>query len=662
VKRRRRSSTLTAANTNGVASGAGVHTFDRRALVLSGLGGLFFAALGARMAQLQIFENTEFRLQAAENQFNLLVNPASRGPIYDRFGVPLAVNRRDFRVMMMREDVKDLDGTIKALASILQIPADKALEIRKDALSSPRFMPSLVAEKLSWEQYSAMNIYATSYPGVRVEMGEARNYPLGESTAHILGYVAKANAEDVKKDPEARHPGVRVGKEGIEKSQELGIKGKHGATKLEVTAHGRVLREVVDPRLNPVAGQPIVLTIDAELQQIAHDQFAPTKDQPAESGSAVVIDVRTGELLVMVSTPGFDPNKFVDGIARADFTEYNTNERRPLYHKTVRGIYPPGSTYKMVTAIAALEHGVTTPEETVFCPGHYTLGGNRFHCHARRGHGHVNVHDALKVSCDVYFYEMGRRLGGDKMAEISRGMGFGQKFDIGIPGVARAHVPDTQWKLENRKQPWAVYDSINVSIGQGLMVATPLQLAVMTARLASRKLAIEPRLIREGPGSQMGKTFAALPFKPETMERVHQGMIAVSNEAGGTARADIGIEGVIIAGKTGTSQVRRITMAERRAGVRSNASLPWNRRDHALFVSYAPADDPKYACVVVVEHGGGGSKAAAPRAREILKATLLKDPSARPAFSTKVQTASTAMPARAEAPPDLPPQPKKSPA
>jgi penicillin-binding protein 2 len=614
-----------------------VDLFDRRALILSGLGGAYFLALGARLAHLQVFSNDEFRLQAVENQFNFAVKPASRGPIYDRFGVPLAINRRDFRVTMVREDVKDFDGTIDAVASILRMPAERVARVKADAKVSPRYLPTLIAGNLSWEQFSTMSVQAASYPGLRVEMGENRSYPLGPATAHLLGFVAKANVEEAKADPTARHPGIRVGKEGLEKSQEQGLRGKHGANKLEVNAHGRVIREVEDPRLAPEPGEPMVLTIDAELQALAMQQFVDPEGGEGESGAAVVMDVRTGEVLVLASAPSFDPNKFVDGIGRADFTEYNTNERRPLFHKAVRGIYPPGSTYKMVTGLAAIENGVD-PEETVNCPGFAYIAGNRFHCHSRRGHGRVNLHDAIKVSCDIYFYEMGRRLGGDKMAEVARKFGFGQRFDMGIPGVNKAHVPDTAWKRENRNQPWAVYDSVNMSIGQGLMVATPLQLAVMTARIATEGREVEPILIREGPGARPPKPMGRLPFKYENLHRVHLGMIAVTNEAGGTARAKIG-DGVVIAGKTGTSQVRRITMAERRGGVRSNASLPWKQRDHALFVAYAPAEAPKYCIALVVEHGGSGSKAAAPRARAILEATLLKDPGSRPAFSAKARTA-----------------------
>ena len=625
--------------------------FSRRAVVLSGLGGLFFGAVGLRLAQLQVFENSEFRLEAQENRFNYNLRPASRGPVYDRFGVPLAINRRDFRVLVMRDEVggrtrqeklASLDSTVAALGSVLRIPQPRITRIQQDARAAPRFLPALVADNLSWEQYARVSVQAASFPGVRVEMGEARNYPLGPAFAHVVGFVARANKDEAQNDPDARHPGVRVGKEGLEKSQEAGLRGQHGQLKLEVNAHGRVIREVDDPRLAAVPGEPVVLTIDAELQQVAYDQFKAHDGKPAESGAAIVMDVETGELLVLCSAPAFDPNKFVDGIAGPDYRAYLDDPYRPLYHKAVRGIYPPGSTYKMVIGLAALEYGVTTPEETINCPGFAYYGGNRFHCHARRGHGRVNLHDAIKVSCDCYFYAMGARLGGDRMAEVARRFGFGEGFDIGIPGVARAHVPDTAWKRENRNQDWALYDSVNVSIGQGLMISTPLQLAVMTARIATEGVAVEPVLIREGPGAKPRRAWGRLPFLYDNLHRVHLGMIAVSNEAGGTARADIGVEGVIIAGKTGTSQVRRITMAERRSGVLSNAALPWNRRDHGLFVSYAPADRPKYCCVVVVEHGGGGSKAAAPRAREILKATLIKDPSRRPAFSARQQMAQVA--------------------
>lgn len=627
---------------------AGGDIFSRRAMILSSLGGLFFGAITIRMAQLQIFENDEFRLEAAENQFNLLVNPASRGSIYDRFGVPVAVNRRDFRVSVMRTDDDALASTISALATILQMPSAKAATVLADARAAARFIPVLVAENLSWEEYSRLNVYAASYPSVRAEMGESRNYPLGESMAHVLGYVGRANAKEIALDSQAHHPGIRVGKEGIEKSQEKGLKGKHGALKVEVNARGRVIREVVDTRFDPVSGQAIVLTIDAELQQIAYDQFLATQKRPAESGAAVLMDLKTGDILALVSAPSFDPNKFVDGIAQSEFNEYNTNERQPLYHKSVRGTYPPGSTYKLVTTLAALEAGLITPEEGIFCNGVISISGHLFHCSSRRGHGMVHLHDAVKSSCDLYYYELGRRLGGQRIGDMARKLGIGGRYDLGIPGVRAGYVADPPHKMSTFKSDWTIGDTINSSIGQGLVAVSPLQLAIMAARVGSRGLAVEPRLIHEGPGATPVKEFASLGFDPNNIELLHKGLYGVCNEPGGTARMNLEIEGMTLAGKTGTSQVRRITMAERRTGVRSNAELPWRMRDNALFVCYGPSENPRYACAVVVEHGGTGGVAAAPRAREIMRATLLKDPSSLPRFSASAQVATAE-------PPPLPP-------
>ncbi|KAF0186260.1 MAG: penicillin-binding protein 2 [Hyphomonadaceae bacterium] len=601
--------------------------FDRRAILLSGFGGLAFSALGLRMAQLQIFQNSQYRTEASENQFNLVVLPASRGPVYDRFGIPLAVNRRDFRVTIIKDEVgrrQDVENTIDAVGAIIGMDVVSIAKVKEQSKTSLRFVPTQIAGQLSWEQYSKISLYSANFVGVHPEMGEARHYPLGEAFAHVIGYVAKATSEEVKLDPATNNPGIRVGKEGLEKSQEIPLKGRHGATKYEVNAHGKIAREVYDPSLTPVPGEPIVLTIDAELQQLAYDQFV------GESGSAVVMDIQTGDILVLASAPAFDPNKFIDGIGSADYSAYLNNEYRPLYHKAIRGTYPPGSTFKTIMSIAALENQVVTPEETVFCPGSYRVGNALFHCGGR--HGNIAMHNAIKASCDVYFYEMGKRLGGEKMAETARKYGLGAAYDLGIPGVAKGVIPDAAWKLNRVKTGWEIYDSINMVIGQGYVAASPLQLAVMAARIASFGKAVVPRLIKSGAGAVPAVPFANIGSKLENLQVVHGGMFGVTNEGGGTARADLGIEGVQIAGKTGTSQVRRITMAERRGGVRSNASLPWKFRDNGLFVCFGPFDSPRYCCAVVVEHGGGGGRAAAPRARAIMKATLLKNPGNMPIF------------------------------
>lgn len=604
--------------------------FDRRAILVSGFGGLAFAALGLRMAQLQIFQNSQYRTQASENQFNLVVLPASRGPVYDRFGIPLAVNRRDFRVTIIKDEIgrrADVERTIDMVGSIVGMDIASIAKVKEQSKTSRRFVPTQIAGQLSWEQYSKISLYSANLVGVHPEMGEARHYPLGEAFAHVLGYVAKATSEEVELDPAANNPGIRVGKEGLEKSQEAALKGRHGATKYEVNAHGKIAREVYDRSLIPVPGEPIVLTIDAELQQVAYDQFGE------ESGSAVVLDILTGDVLVLASAPAFDPNKFIDGIGSADYSAYLNNDHRPLYHKAIRGTYPPGSTFKTIMSIAALENNVVTPEETIFCPGSYQVGNARFHCGGR--HGNISMHNAIKVSCDVYFYELGRRLGGEKMAATARKYGLGAAYDLGIPGVAKGVIPDAAWKLGRFNTKWEIYDSINMVIGQGYVAASPLQLAVMAARIASFGKAVVPRLIQSGPGSVPIAPFAEIGTNLDHLKVVHGGMFGVANEGGGTARADLGIEGVQIAGKTGTSQVRRITMAERRGGVRSNASLPWKFRDNGLFVCFGPFENPRYCCAVVVEHGGGGGKAAAPRARAIMKATLLKNPGNLTGFEVK---------------------------
>lgn len=601
--------------------------FDRRSLILSGLGGMVFALIGARMAQLQLVDGDQFRIAAESNRYNLKVQPAPRGPIYDRFGVPIAINRRDFRVLVTPEDIENRAETVRALGDLLSLDPNARARFDRDLTQGPKWRPVLAAENLSWEQYAAIEVRAIGYPGVEAEMGEARSYPRGEPFAHLVGFVAKASEAEAKDDVLLKNPGIRIGKEGLEKQQEMGLRGRHGALKMEVDAHGRILREFRDPKLDAVPGQNMVLSIDAEIQQVAYEQFA------GQAGAAVVMDVHNGDLIVMTSAPGFDPNKFVSGIPRADFAALLNDEYRPLYHKAVRGAYPPGSTFKMATALAALDAGVVSPTERIPCRGVSFLGTARFHCWRRGGHGSVDLYDAIKSSCDCYFYEVARRAGPDAIARVARILGLGKSYDIGLPGVGRGNVPDTAYKQERFKAKWTAADSFNYGIGQGYMLATPLQLAVMTARVANGGFAVEPRLIREGPGAPPPPRPVRLDINPEHMALVNAGMIAVSNEAGGTGRGDVGVPGIQIAGKTGTSQVRRITMAERARGVSRNADLPWARRDHALFVAYGPIEAPKYACAVIVEHGGGGSVAAAPRARAILKEVFLRDPASKPVFT-----------------------------
>ncbi|WP_240007591.1 penicillin-binding protein 2 [Pseudaquidulcibacter saccharophilus] len=603
--------------------------FERRAFLLAGVGGLAFTALIGRMAQLQIFENKEYRLEAASNQFNYSIIPASRGPIYDRFGIPLAVNRRDFRVLIATDEFPDknlIDSTLNNVATIIQLDENKLNQARQGIKEAKRHTSTQIAGNLSWEAYSRISLYSANFIGVHPEMGESRNYPMGEAFAHIIGYVAKANDKEIEKDPKAKHPAIRVGRQGIEKTLEDILKGVHGAQKSEVDAHGKVVREIYDPNLVPKAGASVVLTIDAELQQVAHDQLGE------ESGAIVLIDVNNGDILALASSPSFDNNKFIDGISSADYKALNENERHPLYHKAIRGAYPSGSTIKPMMALAALESGVIKAEDHINCPGFIEIGGNRYHCTARRGHGSLNMVNAIKTSCDVYFYELGRRMGPENMVKTARRFGLGQDHDIGLPGVAKGTFPSPEDKMRIYKKKWEIYDTINMSIGQGLVTVTPLQLAIMVSRIASNGKAIEPNIIKSIDGVEQKRPFENIPISQEHLDIVHRGMYGVTNEAGGTAVANLGIEGVKIAGKTGTAQVRRISMAERATGVKSNASLEWRLRDHSLFICYGPFDNPKYACATIIEHGGFGASAAAPRGREVIKAAILKDPATLPFF------------------------------
>jgi penicillin-binding protein 2 len=598
--------------------------FTRRTFILSAIGGLGFASLALRMAKLQVFENSEYRLEAADNQFNFSVVPASRGAIYDRFGIPIAINRRDFRVMVIRdefENTEQLFKTIDQIGTYFGVPYEKIETTKKEVKSAPRYLPSQIVSSLTWEQYSQINLFKANYPGVYPEMGENRNYPLGDSFAHIIGYVARANDAEAKIDKNLKHPAIRIGKEGLEKAQEGNLRGKHGARKLEVDAHNKIIREVFDPSLSPVSGEPIVLTIDAEMQQIAIDLLK------GEAGALVALDIKTGEIMTMASSPTYDPNKFVDGIPAAEYKALLENERHPLYHKAIRGNYPAASTFKPLMSIAALEAGVIRADEHINCPGFIYIGNNKFHCAARRGHGPVNLHTAIKASCDVYYYEVGRRLGADKIAQMAKRFGLGKAWDIGLPGVSKASIPDPEWKMQKYKKPWHVTDTVNMSIGQGYVTITPMQLAIMATRIGAFGKEVEPSLIRAKDGTSRTQ-WPSMNIPEDYMKAVHNGMLGVTREGGGTATKIFGGFPYKIAGKTGTAQVRRISLEERKKGVLSNASLEWKLRDHSLFVCFGPAEDPKYACACIIEHGGNGAGAAAPRARDLMKALIEKDPGA----------------------------------
>ncbi|MGC3938499.1 penicillin-binding protein 2 [Roseobacter sp. EG26] len=591
----------------------------RRAALLGGAQLLFIGGLAARMRFLQVDQADQFRLLAEENRINVRLIPPSRGEVFDRNGLRLAQNAPSYRIVIVREDAGDTDLVLERLSRIIALDEETLERTRLELKRSPSFLPVTIAEDVSWDDISRVSVNAPALPGVTPEVGLSRVYPQGSDFAHVLGYVGPVSDYDLEKitDPEPvlRIPRFQIGKVGVETKLEPMLRGKAGAKRVEVNAAGRVMREI--DRREGTPGSDLQLTIDAKLQGYVQARLSE------ESASAVVIDCDNGDLVACASAPTFDPNLFVRGISVKDYKSLTENKYRPLASKTVQGLYPPGSTFKMMTAMAALEAGLIGPDETVYCPGHLTVSGRRFHCWKRAGHGWVDLQTSLKRSCDVYYYDLAIKIGIEKISAMAKRFGLGIRHDVPMSAVAQGIAPTMDWKATNYGQDWRVGDTVNVSIGQGFMLASPMQLAVMSARIATGR-AVEPRLIKSIDGVETpSRGGEDLGLNENNLRKMRRAMNAVVNDRRGTAYGSRIIEDTMrMAGKTGTSQVRNITAAERRAGVIRNEDLPWERRDHALFVSFAPIDKPKYAAAVVVEHGGGGSKAAAPIARDIMLQAL----------------------------------------
>jgi penicillin-binding protein 2 len=594
----------------------------RRSLMMGGAMVAMFAVLGARMRFLSVEQADEFRLLAEENRINMRLIPPERGLIFDRNGILIAGNEQNYRVTVTREDAGDVETVLARLTNLIPVTAEDMDRITRDLDRNSPFVPIIVADRLPWEDFSKIAMNAPSLPGVTPEVGLSRHYPLVEDFSHVVGYVGPVSERDLEErpdpDPVLRIPEFQIGKIGVERWMEDTLRGSAGNKRIEVNHVGRVMREL--ERTDGTPGRDIQLTIDAEVQNFIQARLGE------ESAACVVMDVNTGELIACASSPGFDPNLFVRGITQRDYSALMEDDHRPLANKTVQGAYPPGSTFKMVTALAALEEGLITPETTHSCPGFIEFGDRRFHCWKRGGHGRVDLAKSLSESCDVYYYEIAQEVGIDKIAEMGKRLGLGIRHDLPMSAITEGIMPNKAWKQERWGQDWRIGDTINASIGQGYVLASPLQLTVMTARIATGR-AIVPRLIRAIDGTPEPMPEAEpLGLSAEGLRAIRNGMYEVMNTQAGTAYSSrIADETMVFAGKTGTSQVRNITAAERARGVISNDQLPWNRRDHALYVGYAPYENPRYAVTVVVEHGGGGSAAAAPIARDAILRALHED-------------------------------------
>lgn len=604
-------------------------TFSRRALFLAGGQALLFSTLAGRMYYLQIVKSDTYKTLAEDNRINLRVLPPPRGRILDRFGVELAVNEQNYRLVLVREQTHDVEVTLDSLGKVITLSEHDFKRVLREVKRKRAFVPVTVRDNLSWEEVSKISVNAADLPGASIEVGQTRSYPYGPAMAHTLGYVAAVSERELTGDPLLELPGFRIGKNGMEKQHDLVLRGKQGNSHLEVNAYGRVIRELSRDEGEP--GRDAVLTIDAGLQTYVQQRMMSEK-----SAAAVVMDIKNGDVLSLGSVPSYDPSAFNRGLSTREWNSLIKDHLAPLTNKAIAGTFAPGSTFKMIVALAAMKEGIG-PQHSVFCPGAMRLGNAKFHCWKRGGHGWVDLNGSIKHSCDVYFYDVARRIGVDKIAAMASRFGLGQTVGLDLPGERAGVVPTKAWKLANVGEPWQGGETLIAAIGQGFVLSTPLQLATMTARLASG-LKVTPRLTRgfndeTGGVSEPDPVFESMGIPPEHLRVIHNAMDAVTNNRRGTAyKARIEREGWEMAGKTGTSQVRRITLAERAAGVFKNEDLPWRRRDHALFVGYAPVHNPRYACAVIVEHGGGGSSTAAPIVRDILTETQRRDPSGTPAF------------------------------
>jgi len=594
----------------------------RRGLILGAVQVGFAGALVARMRYLQLDQAEQYRMLADQNRINIRLLPPARGLIFDRKGVLLAGNEQNYRIVMVREDADDPEAVLDRLGKLIWLDPEGTARALEEMKRRAPFVPVTVADRVSWDDVAEVAVNAPALPGVYPEMGLSRLYPLDADFAHVVGYVGPVSDYDLGRiedpDPLLQIPRFQIGKTGVEAAFEEDLRGSAGTSRVEVNAVGRVMREL--SREEGVPGSNLQLTVNHSLQNFCEARVA------GESAAVVVMDPRNGDILTLASSPTFDPNKFVRGISSKDYNALLENPYRPLPNKASQGIYPPGSTFKMVTALAALEDGLIGLDDTFTCRGFVELASRRFHCWSRGGHGRVDLIRSLSESCDVYYYELSQIVGIERIAEMARKLGLGIEHDLPLSSVASGVMPTKSWKRESGKGEWVIGDTLNATIGQGFVLSSPLQLAVMTARIATGTR-IDPRLVRAVDGvEQPVQGLEPLDLDPAHLTAVRQGMYDVVNGSRGTAASSrVVAEGLRMAGKTGTSQVRNITAAERARGVISNDDLPWERRDHALFVGYAPHDAPEVVVSVVVEHGGGGSTAAAPIARDVLLAALYDD-------------------------------------
>lgn len=587
--------------------------FLRRILFLGILQLMLLILLVGRMSYLQIFEGSYYHLLAEGNRIATRPLLPLRGQIYDRRGVPLAHNETSFRVVLLTDKKDEIEETLEILSGLITLLPEEKEETLKMVRKKRGLDSLIIKDNLTWNEVSAIELHAGDLPGISIEVGSVRKYPELIRGAHLLGYVASPSEKEQEKDPLLSIPGLQIGKVGLEKYFDSRLRGIPGHSAFEVNAKRKVVREL--HQIASIAGEDIHLTIDGQLQSYTQDLLSLH-----ESASAVVIDIHNGDILALVSSPSFNPNLFPQGISHKDWHELRDNPYVPLTNKAVSGLFPPGSTVKLFVVLAALQSGLIDKESTVYCPGYVYVGTHKFHCWRKEGHGTVNVSRALSESCDVFFYEIAKKAGVERLAALYHDVGLGEGGLESFPYSKKGLVPDRTWKKNIKNAKWTVSDTIQMSIGQGYMLTTPLELAVAISRLAGGGKRLIPRLEGQGPLS-----FPDMGYDGKHVEMIRDIMNNTCNTPEGTAfRWRIPIAGMEMGGKTGTSQVRRITMEQRKAGQTKTTHLPWKYREHGFFVGYAPVHAPRYAIAVIVEHAGGAGPAVQAARNILLKAQFLE--------------------------------------
>lgn len=577
--------------------------FARRALLVGGGQVLGFGLLAGRLYQLQVLERQYYAPLADNNRISVQTLPPVRGRILDRNGEVLAENEEHYALKILPNLNADLEETLDRISDIVPLSDDQKQGFLKSAKDN-RNQAIIAADNLTFQQLAAINVLTPQLPGVVTQASYRRRYRGGTAMSHITGYVGEVSSRALDDDSVLRLPGMKIGKVGVELGREKELRGEAGRQKFEVNARGQVIRKL--DTLDAVTGKDLQLTIDSELQSRVMARLSGER-----RAALVVMNVRDGALLSMASVPSYDADRLSHKLSEQEWQALSSGKDLPMFNRTIRGLYPPGSTFKMITALAALEAGEVALKESVSCSGQYTLADQTYNCWKRHGHGRMDLHRALKESCDTYFYEVAKRTGITKISETATALGLGQTFDCGLPLQKKGIIPTNDWKRWRLNASWLDGETVLAGIGQGYVSATPLQLAVMTARLATGRQ-VEPHLIT-GEARSKSK-FTPLTFNKDHLRAVRAGMLASVYEPGGTGKAvQIAGANFSIAGKTGTSQVRANSTK-----TRANQST-WELRDHALFVCYFPVDHPRYAIACIVEHGGSGGKTAAPLVREVIK-------------------------------------------